>query len=55
LSQVGKGSRDLDGSRSTRLKQVSHTRWLSFEGSIQAVVDNFQNVVAVMFKENSAK
>ncbi|XP_062594268.1 zinc finger protein 862-like, partial [Saccostrea cucullata] len=45
----------LDCSRGTRLKQVSHTRWLSFEGSVQAVVDNYQSVVAVMLEESSAK
>lgn len=45
----------LVDSRSTRLKQVSNTRWLSFEGSVQAVVDNFQSVVAVILEDNSAK
>lgn len=45
----------LEDSRSTRLKQVSNTRWLSFEGSVQAVVDNFQSVVAVILEDNSAK
>lgn len=37
----------------TRLQQVFHTRWLSFEGSVQAVVDNFPVLVSVFLEDNS--
>lgn len=39
----------------TRFKQVFHTRWLSFEGSVQAVVDNYSSLVSVFLEDNSAK
>ena len=38
----------------TRLQQVFHTRWLSFEGSVQAVV-NYPSLVSVFIEDNSAK
>jgi hypothetical protein len=30
-------------------------RWLSFEGSVQAVIDNYPSLVSVFIEENSAK
>ena len=39
----------------TRLQQVFHTRWLSFEGSVQAVVVNYASLVSVFIEDNSAK
>ena len=42
-------------SSQTRLQQVFHTRWLSFEGSVQAVVDNYPSLVSVFIEDNSAK
>jgi len=39
----------------TRLQQVFHTRWLSFEGSVQAVVDNYPALVSVFLEDKSAK
>ena len=37
-------------SSQTRLQQVFHTRWLSFEGSVQAVVDNYPSLVRSSLK-----
>jgi hypothetical protein len=42
-------------SSQTRLQQVFHARWLSFEGSVQAVVVNYPSLVSVFNEENSAK
>jgi hypothetical protein len=39
----------------THLQQVFHTRWLSFEGSVQAVVVNYPSLVSVFIEDNSAK
>ena len=39
----------------THLQQVFHTRWLSFEGSVQAVVNNYPAVVSVFLEDKSAK
>ncbi|XP_048763590.2 zinc finger protein 862-like [Ostrea edulis] len=39
----------------TRLQQVFHTRWLTFEGSVQAVVDNYSSLVSVFLEDNYAK
>jgi hypothetical protein len=41
--------------KSTRLKQVFHTRWLSFQGSVQSVVDNFPGLVSVFLEDKAAK
>ncbi|KAJ8314504.1 hypothetical protein KUTeg_006654 [Tegillarca granosa] len=37
------------------LLKVFHTRWLSFEGAVQSVVDNFEGVVSVFLEEGSAR
>ena len=39
----------------TRLQQVFHTRWLSFEGSVEAVVDKYPAVVNVFLEDKSTK
>jgi len=45
----------LENRQSSRLKQVFHTRWLSFEGSVQSVVDNYSSVVSVFLEDNCPK
>jgi len=45
----------VEGMNGTRLKQVFHTRWLSFQGSVQSVVDNFCGIVSVFLEDNSGK
>ncbi|XP_069122279.1 uncharacterized protein [Argopecten irradians] len=45
----------LDGVGHSRFKQVFHTRWLSFEGSVHALVRNYSAMLSVFLEENSAK
>ena len=35
------------GLKGTRLQQVFHTRWLSFEGAVQSVVDKYSGLIGV--------
>ncbi|KAJ8312909.1 LOW QUALITY PROTEIN: hypothetical protein KUTeg_010282 [Tegillarca granosa] len=43
------------GADQCRFKQVFATRWLSFEGSVSAVVKNYSALLSVFLQENSAK
>ncbi|KAG1673513.1 hypothetical protein GQR58_015535 [Nymphon striatum] len=45
----------LFGGQLSRFKQVFHTRWLSFEGSVDAMVINFSGLISVFMEENSGK
>lgn len=45
----------IDGADQCRFKQVFATRWLSFEGSVSAVVKNYSALLSVFLQENSAK
>ena len=40
---------------SLKMKEVFHTRWLSFEGSVEAVVRNYPSLLSVFLEEKSAK
>ena len=40
---------------SLRFKQVFHTRWLSFEGSVRAVCDNYSPLVSVLSEDQGAR
>ena len=44
----------LQGS-SKRFQQVFHTRWLSFEGSVNALVSNCSSLLSVFLEEKSAR
>ncbi|XP_052797650.1 E3 SUMO-protein ligase KIAA1586-like [Mya arenaria] len=41
--------------QSGKFKEVFHTRWLSFHGSVEACIMNFSSVVAVFLEEKSGK
>ena len=41
--------------QSSRFKQVFHTRWLSFEGSVDAMVTNYSSLISVFLEERSGK
>ena len=41
--------------QSSRFKQVFHTRWLSFEGSVSAMVSNYSSLISVFLEEKSGK
>lgn len=41
--------------QSSRFKEVFHTRWLSFEGSVSAMVNNYSSLISVFLEENSGK
>ncbi|XP_045215333.2 zinc finger protein 862-like [Mercenaria mercenaria] len=38
-----------------RFQEVFHTRWLSFEGSVDALVTNYPSLISVFLEENSGK
>ncbi|XP_053388248.1 zinc finger protein 862-like [Mercenaria mercenaria] len=38
-----------------KFKEVFHTRWLSFEGSVEAMVRNYGDLVSVFLEESSGK
>ncbi|KAJ8321757.1 hypothetical protein KUTeg_000228 [Tegillarca granosa] len=40
---------------STKFKEVFHTRWLSFEGAVHAIVLNYQALLSVFLEESSGK
>ena len=40
---------------SRRFKEIFHTRWLSFEGAVDAFVANYASLVSVFLEENSGK
>ena len=40
---------------SSRFKEVFHTRWLTFEGSVSALVRNYSSLLSVFLEESSAK
>ncbi|XP_060571778.1 E3 SUMO-protein ligase KIAA1586-like isoform X2 [Ruditapes philippinarum] len=40
---------------SLKFKEVFHTRWLSFEGSVEALVRNYSDLVSVFLEESSGK
>lgn len=42
-------------SKASRFKQVFHTRWLSFEGSVKAVVTNYSALLSVLQEDKRAK
>ena len=44
----------LDANRS-RFKQVFHTRWFSFEGLVDAILENYEALVSVPVEENGGK
>ena len=39
----------------TRFKQVFHTRWLSFEGSVKATCQNYDSLLSVLSEDKRAK
>ncbi|KAK6168081.1 hypothetical protein SNE40_021979 [Patella caerulea] len=39
----------------TRFKQISGTRWLSFDGAVQAVLRNYSSLVTVLIEDNTPK
>ncbi|XP_071121930.1 zinc finger protein 862-like [Mytilus edulis] len=39
----------------TRFKQVFHTRWLSFDGSVSAICENFSSLLSVLSEDKGAK
>ena len=41
--------------KSSKFKEVFHTRWLSFEGSVDAMVSNYNSLVSVFLEEKSGK
>ena len=45
----------LSPGQSSRFKQVFHTRWLSFEGSVDALVTNYSSLLSVFLEEKSGK
>ena len=45
----------LDSASRSRFKEVFHTRWLSFEGAVDAILQNFSALVSVLLEENSGK
>ncbi|XP_053383125.1 E3 SUMO-protein ligase KIAA1586-like [Mercenaria mercenaria] len=40
---------------STRFQEVFHTRWLSFEGAVSAIVSNYSSLLSCFLEENSGK
>ena len=42
-------------SSSLKMKEVFHTRWLSFEGAVDAVVKTYPSLLSVFLEEKSAK
>ncbi|XP_052222893.1 zinc finger protein 862-like [Dreissena polymorpha] len=38
-----------------KFKEVFHTRWLSFHGSVEAMIQNFSSLVSVFLQEKSGK
>lgn len=42
-------------SHSTRFQEVFHTRWLSFEGAVAALVCNYSSLLSVFLEEKSAR
>lgn len=42
-------------SSSLKMKEVFHTRWLSFESAVDAVVKTYPSLLPVFLKEKSAK
>ena len=44
-----------NASKCTRFKQVVHTRWLSFEGSVRAVCDNYSSLLSVLSEDKGAR
>ena len=45
----------LTPGQSSRFKEVFHTRWLSFEGSVSALISNYSSLISVFLEENSGK
>ncbi|XP_053385860.1 zinc finger protein 862-like [Mercenaria mercenaria] len=45
----------MSASNSLRFKQVFHTRWLSFEGSVRAVCDNYTSLLSVLSEDKGAR
>ncbi|CAC5363056.1 unnamed protein product [Mytilus coruscus] len=39
----------------TRFKQVFHTRWLSFDGSVSAICDNYSSLLSILSEDKGAK
>ncbi|KAK6179566.1 hypothetical protein SNE40_011894 [Patella caerulea] len=39
----------------TRFKQISGTRWLSFDGAVQTVLRNYSSLVTVLIEDNTPK
>jgi hypothetical protein len=44
-----------ESKKTTRFKQVFHTRWLSFEGSVKTVCDNYGELLSVLSEDKGAK
>ena len=42
-------------SRSKKFKEVFHTRWLSFDGALQALLQNYSSLVSLFLEETSGK
>ena len=40
---------------SCKFKEVFHTRWLSFEGSVDAMIRNYSSLITVFLEESSGK
>jgi hypothetical protein len=45
----------LDQKQKLKLKQIFHTRWLSFDGALQAVIVNYSSLLSVLLADKSAK
>lgn len=42
-------------SKEKKFREVFHTRWLSFEGSVDAILKNYSSLVSVFLEETSGK
>ncbi|KAH3872482.1 hypothetical protein DPMN_035698 [Dreissena polymorpha] len=38
-----------------KFKEMFHTRWLSFEGAVDAIIANYQSLVSVFLEETASK
>ncbi|KAK6178267.1 hypothetical protein SNE40_013073 [Patella caerulea] len=45
----------VNADQGTRLKQISNTRWLSFEESVTALLRNYSSLITVLLEDNYPK
>ena len=55
IQKVLSDASDSDSNKGKRFKQVFGTRWLSFEGSLEAVLANYSSLLSVLASDTSAK